>query len=123
MKIFKLENLIGSEIALEDHTSEEMQGTELVINVKGTKILLNQDDVKTLSDALIKWLPEEKELSPYIVHYDGLWTGGNAVVLAESDEDAKDLVREHSSTVNFKDVDVFKCGSNTRVLFNDNGDM
>lgn len=123
MKILKLENFIGSEIALEDLRSGYMYEPNLAVIVKGQRILLTQENVKELSKALIKWLPEEKELNPYVVNYDGLYTGGCAIVMAESDEEAKNLVQDHHNTINFKDVDVFKCKSGPGVIYNDNGDM
>lgn len=55
------------------------------------------------------------------VRYDGLWLGGKAIVIAETKEEAIELVRNHSSTISFEDVRVNELPS-TGVVHNDNGD-
>lgn len=55
------------------------------------------------------------------VRYDGLWLGGKAIVIAETKEEAIELVRNHSSTISFEDVMVNELPS-TGVVHNDNGD-
>jgi hypothetical protein len=53
-----------------------------------------------------------------------VWLGGKAVVLAESEEQAIELVRSHRSTLEFEKVEVAACVPVTEpvVIFNDNGD-
>lgn len=61
----------------------------------------------------------------WIVRYRGMWAGGRAVVLAETEEEARDLVQAHRHTVNFKDAEVEEVSEDTtlpEVIYNDNGD-
>lgn len=61
----------------------------------------------------------------YVVSYRGLWMGGQAVVLADSPEQATEMVRTHPDTVGFEDVKVQSSTPDLRmphVIVNDNGD-
>lgn len=55
------------------------------------------------------------------VNYSGLWMGGVAIVIAETKEDAIEQVRNHRTTLEFKNVTVEKLPS-SGVVYNDNGD-
>lgn len=55
------------------------------------------------------------------VNYDGMWLGGAAIVVAETAEEAIELVKNHSSTVSFENVRVEELPSRG-VIYNDNGD-
>ncbi len=55
------------------------------------------------------------------INYNGLWLGGKALVLAEDEEQAISLVREDSSTVEFKNIVVEEIQAEG-VIYNDNGD-
>lgn len=54
------------------------------------------------------------------VTYDGSYLGGSAIVIAETPDEAIELVRNHKTTTNFKDVRADEV--NGPVLFNWNGD-
>jgi hypothetical protein len=63
-------------------------------------------------------------MKAFLITYDGVWLGGKAVVLAETKEEAIELVKNDEQTVEFNDVQVeqeldikFPC-----VFYNDNGD-
>ncbi|MHA2065308.1 MAG: hypothetical protein ACXABY_13110 [Candidatus Thorarchaeota archaeon] len=47
-------------------------------------------------------------IRPYVVRYSGLWLGGKAVVMANSVEEAKELVEKHPKTMEFTHVRVEK---------------
>ncbi|CCI88475.1 hypothetical protein BN79_047 [Yersinia phage phiR2-01] len=55
------------------------------------------------------------------VTYNGLWMGGVAIVVAETPEQAIELVKNHKDTIEFNRVDV-ELLEPTGVLYNDNGD-
>lgn len=63
-------------------------------------------------------------MKQWLVTYDGLWLGGKAVVVAASQQEAEELVRNHKSTVKFNNVFTAELGelSESCVLYNDNGD-
>ena len=56
----------------------------------------------------------------YEVCYSGLWLGGHAIVCAESAEEAKLLIENDPSTVEFKNVVVNEIEG--PIYYNDNGD-
>lgn len=62
-------------------------------------------------------------MKAYIVTYHGLWMGGVAVVLAENEEAARQMVSEDAQTVAFENVEVEEVGSirKPRVVYNWNG--
>lgn len=64
-------------------------------------------------------------MKAFIVRYSGLWLGGKAVVLAESEIEAIELVGLHRSTINFLEPDrkpqVEEVPAKG-VIYNDNGD-
>ena len=60
-------------------------------------------------------------MKAFVVRYNGLWLGGKAVVLAEDENEAKQLVRQHRLTVDFEDVEVDAVPHFEQVLYNDNG--
>ncbi|EJT0117313.1 hypothetical protein NVX19_003589 [Salmonella enterica] len=55
------------------------------------------------------------------VNYSGLWMGGVAIVIAETEEDAIEQVKNHRTTLEFKNVTVEELPS-SGVVYNDNGD-
>ena len=62
-------------------------------------------------------------LHVYHVTYSGSYLGGTAIVIAESEAEARRLVETHSSTCNFVSVDVEDMGEpKTGVFHNWNGD-
>jgi hypothetical protein len=58
------------------------------------------------------------------VTYKGSWLGGRAIVIANDEQEARDLVSAHRGTVEFKQVEVEDYGEVTQgsVLYNWNGD-
>ncbi len=60
-------------------------------------------------------------MNKYLVTYDGFWLGGKAIVIAENEESALRLVKEHETTVSFADVSV-ELLPISGVIYNDNGD-
>ena len=60
----------------------------------------------------------------YEVSYHGLWLGGVAIVIADSEEEAIELVNQDSATVAFTNITtkVIQKGYAKGVLYNDNGD-
>lgn len=60
-------------------------------------------------------------MSIFKVTYNGLWMGGVAIVVAETPEQAIELVKNHKDTIEFNRVDV-ELLEPTGVLYNDNGD-
>jgi hypothetical protein len=63
-------------------------------------------------------------MKAYYITYDGIWLGGKAVVLAESEDEALDLVKNDKATIEFTDVGVEEVHDLTEavVLYNDSGD-
>lgn len=58
---------------------------------------------------------------PYRVGYEGMWLGGEAIVLASSAEEAIELVRKDNKTCLFNHVTVEELPL-SGVILNDNGD-
>jgi hypothetical protein len=58
----------------------------------------------------------------YKVSYDGLWMGGVAIVVAEAENQAIKLVKEHSGTINFGRSPLVEVLPPNGVIYNDNGD-
>lgn len=59
------------------------------------------------------------------VTYNGSWLGGRAFVLANTSEEAFDLVKNHPDTLDFELVEVEEIGidfNTPTVIHNDNGD-
>lgn len=62
-------------------------------------------------------------MSVFEVQYKGLWMGGCAIVIAETEQEAIRLVREHESTVDFTGVSCTPLGPvRQMVAYNRNGD-
>lgn len=63
-------------------------------------------------------------MKAYIVEYKGLWLGGTAAVIADSLEQAVELVRVHKDTLSFVKISVSDPISidSPTVLYNNNGD-
>jgi hypothetical protein len=57
----------------------------------------------------------------YKVTYEGLWMGGVAIVIAENETQAIELVKEHEDTVNFCSTPTVKLLPSIGVVYNDNG--
>lgn len=64
------------------------------------------------------------DLKRWHISYKGLWLGGTAIVLAHSEEEAIELVRDHPDTLNFEDYFVAELEQplGSCVLYNNNGD-
>jgi hypothetical protein len=60
-------------------------------------------------------------MDAYLVTYKGLWLGGKAIVIAENQDHALQLVKDHETTGRFTSVTVELLPS-SGVIYNDNGD-
>jgi hypothetical protein len=58
----------------------------------------------------------------YKVTYEGLWMGGVAIVIAENETQAIELVKEHYGTVNFCSAPTVDLLQSNGVIYNNNGD-
>ena len=57
----------------------------------------------------------------WLVTYSGLWLGGKAVVVAETADEAIELVKNDAGTQNFKKATAEEIKPENGVLYNDNG--
>lgn len=75
---------------------------------------------------LVRTLVSDPPLKAFRVTYPGLYIGGNAVVLARDEEEAKELVKADSRTLGWltRNIVVTEVGNvlTPAVLYNNNGD-
>lgn len=58
----------------------------------------------------------------FVVNYKGLWLGGKAIVWADTEDQAIELVRQDPNTQEFTNISVEEIPPGTVVIHNDNGD-
>ena len=80
------------------------------------------NDLSTILRSAADTIAAYEAKKSFLVRYDGSYLGGRAVVWANDEKEALDLVRNHSKTCNFDERATATLVEDPNVLYNWDGD-